>query len=858
MNTPPAQGAPVQHVGFGKGVVEMVVPPSAAVRFGDELKMVPLAELVPVRDVFAALASGTTDDAIATLARAQALAITALNAEWGIFSRSRIELLPHQLWVCRKVTQSWPFHWLIADDVGLGKTIECGLVLAPLMAAGTVRRALILCPASLQEQWRERMLNMFDLRFAPYEAARVKERANPFQTAHCLIASAQTVRDERHAARLLESDPWDLVIVDEAHHANADDHAKRTKLFQLLQDMREAERAASMLFFTGTPHRGKDFGFFSLLSLLRPDLFDPREPTGPQLPALHRVMIRNNKSNATDLSGVPIFTPVTTQEHLFEYSDEEALFYSTMSAFIEDGLAYANDAGGTEGSARKLVVTALQKLATSSCAAIGSALQKRRAMLEARHEESRETHNEEAGDEETATATIMVVKGEVERLDALIAMHRGIGTDSKIAALVALLGQMPETEPVLLFTEYIATQRAVIEALEARFGTDTTSFINGDGRIDNIRANRGYVGTRLSDRADTAARFNEGALRFLVSTEAAGEGIDLQKRCATLVHVDLPWNPMRLHQRVGRLSRFGQTRPVSVHLLRNPDTLDGRIHELLREKITRIQRAFDASMPEREDMALLVLGMQGESFYDGLHMDAPRADDGLESWFDARTRSFGGQSAVETALAIFGSVDRFDFGRDGVTTPAADLDVLKSFVGRALALQGRRLLQNKDGSVSFRSPEAWRTARMRPRYENLHFDRLGEPAQMLASGHPAFERLISDALGSDHCLAVVSDIDAPLLVVIASDPHDTPKRRRREEIFGVNLTKDGPTLIVAKDLLDKLSAMEPRNADRINLVKTEELSEIISNISFDDYSDFLEKNISVIICLLPDYSLNNN
>lgn len=852
MNTLLSPGCIMRHSGFGKGVVEMVAPPSAVVRFEEGLKMVPLAELMPVRDVFSALASGSTDDATGALARVQALAITALNAEWGIFSRSRIELLPHQLWVCRKVTETWPFHWLVADDVGLGKTIECGLVLAPLMATGTVRRALILCPASLQEQWRERMLDMFDLRFTIYESARVKERANPFQTAHCLIASAQTVRDERHALRLLEADPWDIVVVDEAHHANAEDHAKRTKLFQLLQDMREAESAESMLYFTGTPHRGKDFGFFALLSLLRPDLFDPYEPTENQLPALREVMIRNNKSSATDLSGAPIFTPVTTKEHLFEYSDDEALFYSTMSAFIEDGLAYANDEGGTQGSARKLVVTALQKLAASSGAAIGSALRKRRMMLDARHEERRKLHDDEAGDAEMATGTIMVVEGEAARLDILIGLHEAIETDSKIMALVALLEQMPENEPVLLFTEYIATQRAAIEALEARFGIRTTGFINGDGRIEDIRIGNAPGETRLSDRADAADMFNEGSLRFLVSTEAAGEGIDLQKRCATLVHVDLPWNPMRLHQRVGRLSRFGQTRPVSVHLLRNPDTVDGRIHDLLREKIARIQRAFDVSMHEREDMALLVLGMAGDAFYEALYVEAPKADDRLDSWFDARTRSFGGRSAVETARAIFGSVDRFDFGRDGGATPAVELDVLESFVGRALAVQGRRLLRNTDGTVSFRSPEVWRTARMRPRYENLRFDRLAEPAQILASGHPAFDRLIADAQGSDHCLAVVSGISVPMLVVIATDPHDSPRIRRREQVVGVALTAEGPSISDTKFLLYLVATMEPREVRDSNSLSRSDIEEALSKIAADTCSPVFGKRLRVALCLLPE------
>lgn len=856
MTAPFEIGTGVRHAGFGFGVVEMATPYTVAVRFDEGVKLVAADTLTAVRDIDSALRAGDYDDATATLAKADALAIDGLNGEWGLFSRSRIDLLPHQLWVCRKVTETWPFHWLVADDVGLGKTVECGLVLAPLVSAGTVKRALILCPSSLAEQWRHRMLGMFDLRFASYEAARVGDRVNPFDTTHFLVASAQTVREERHAARLLDAEPWDIVIVDEAHHANVEDHARRTKLFQLLRDMRDEERMESMLLFTGTPHRGKDFGFFSLLSLLRPDLFDPRQPPVEQLPHLRDVMIRNNKANATDLSGKPIFTPVTTREHLFGYTPDEMLFYDTMSAFIEDGLAYADEEGGSRGGARKLVVTTLQKLAASSGAAIGSALRKRRDLLalppEERHKVRRRSADMDGIDEIRIEDDVDVVADERDRLDTLIALHTAIAGDSKIAALVSLLEALPEDEPVLLFTEYIATQRLVIEALEARFGPGTTGFINGDGRIEEVTTHRGPR-TLHSDRAATADAFNAGTLRFLVSTEAAGEGIDLQERCATLVHVDMPWNPMKLHQRVGRLSRFGQKRPVTVHLLRNPDTVDGRIHDLLREKIERIQRAFDASMDEREDMAMLVLGMEGDSFFDALHTDAPKGE-GLNEWFDARTGSFGDRSAIETAKAIFGSVDRFDFGKEGGTAPDLDLGSLKPFVERALAVEGRRLKRNEDGTVGFVSPETWRGARMRPRYEGLRFDREGKAETIFAAGNPAFDRLLGDALAREDCVAVVGGLPHPLAIVVTSDTHDAPGARRRESVFGVEMGADETRVLEAGDLLNLLSGLRPKEGPPIRTVTFADLRSAAATIPSAIALPYKTPRLRLVVLLLPGSS----
>ena len=211
------------------------------------------------------------------LLRAQALAIGSVNDQWGVFSRSRVQLLPHQLWVCRKVSQEWPFRWLIADDVGLGKTIECGLVLMPLIASGRVRRLLILAPAKLVPQWQFRLKDMFDIQLQRYVAEADTERGDFWATASMVVASFHTLRDDRRGARqrLLDADPWDLVIVDEAHHLSVDERAGETLAYSLVSELQNRAKINSLLFFTGTPHRGKDFGFFGLMRLVRPDLFDP-------------------------------------------------------------------------------------------------------------------------------------------------------------------------------------------------------------------------------------------------------------------------------------------------------------------------------------------------------------------------------------------------------------------------------------------------------------------------------------------------------------------------------------------------------------------------------------------------------
>ncbi len=171
------------------------------------------------------LRSGEWGIPLEIINRTQASAIQSVNDAWGCFSRSRMQLLPHQLWVCRQVIREWPTRWLVADDVGLGKTIEAGMILWPLLARGTVTRLLILCPASLVAQWQHRLRTMFDIRLSIFAPEVDTPRSDFWSTHNQVVASLQTLRMENEARqqRLFESEPWDLLFVDEAHHLNADE-----------------------------------------------------------------------------------------------------------------------------------------------------------------------------------------------------------------------------------------------------------------------------------------------------------------------------------------------------------------------------------------------------------------------------------------------------------------------------------------------------------------------------------------------------------------------------------------------------------------------------------------------------------
>ena len=833
-------GTPVNHPRHGSGRVVVDMDGTVVVRFGGAVEQVLVDELTAEMSLRVAVREGIFGDPVDAVVRAQALAIVSVNDQWGVFSRSRVQLLPHQLWVCRKVNQEWPFRWLVADDVGLGKTVECGLVLMSLIPSARVRRLLILAPARLVPQWQFRLKDMFDIRLQRYASEADTPRGDFWATASMVVASFHTLRDDRRGARrrLLDADPWDLVIVDEAHHLSIDARTGETLAYSLVSEMEERKKINSLLFFTGTPHRGKDFGFFGLMRLIRPDLFDPEQGKAEQLARLPRAMIRNNRAVATDLQGNKLFQPVNVYNREYEYSSDESRFYRTLSEFILDGRAYAATLDGRAQTARMLVLITLQKLAASSIAAIRNALQKRRAML-ARTvgrsdgeasvdlpDEGEATLDEISEAEETlpGRATITLMGDEIQRLDELISLSEGIAVETKIERLLSMIGEeFPSEESVLLFTEYKATQALIVNALHRCFGFGSATFINGDDRLDGVAQASGSFDTIKTSREHAAEMFNAGKIRFLISTEAGGEGIDLQENCAVLVHVDMPWNPMRLHQRVGRLSRYGQQRPVSAYILRNPETVEARIWDLLAEKLERIQPALSSVMEEREDISQLVIGMTGNSAFNELFSGAQEvSEERLDVWFDQAAATLGGHDVVEAARNLLGNVSRFDFQQVGEDLPKVDLADLNQFFHHAVSRHGRRIFR-RDQGLEIRTPEEWkaRSYAVRDKYEGLVFDRnlrgTNAASRVLGVGHTLFDIALKEASGLPVRVACVDGIASPILIVSVEDEVTGKGSLVHQMAFGISEEKGKVSVMRDWELLKELNDLVLRRSLKTNL-----------------------------------------
>lgn len=758
---------------FGTGTIITVLPDSAIVRFeNNTIQECPLTELQAAQNAQSALANVNSEHFDEVLAKAQAMLIESINNRWGVFSCSTIQLLPHQLWVCNQVLKEWPVRFLVADDVGLGKTIEAGLMISSLCSTGKAKRILILTPAPLTTQWQERMYTMFGLNFDVYTTENEKSKINYWEGHDCVIASFPTleINNNSRQNKLLDSEAWDFVIVDEAHHMNAGAQSGKTLQYQLFEKMEKANKVISAVFFTGTPHRGFDYGFWSLMKLLNPDLFDPKLNNKQQYEVLSKYFIRNNKQNTVDMDGKKLFHEVHQHPVTFSYTPEETDFYNKMSQFIQQGKAYSLTREKKISSQIQLVLIALQKLASSSIAAVKSALITRKENLV---KEQYTTIDEEEvvsdfldaltsdkeDDMETAVKkpqdlNFYLMEDEIKNLEELISLSDKITHESRIDKIIEIIETKFPEDNVLFFTEYKKTQSLLMTALMRKWGPDCVTFINGDGALNNVIFPDGLKHKLSIARTEAADLFNSGKKRFLISTEAAGEGIDLQHNCHVLIHADLPWNPMRLHQRVGRINRLGQKKDVDVVTLRNPDTVESLIWQKLETKIQSINEAFKAGMSDPDDLMPLILGMQSNDYYTSLFtegMTAGTNKSNFDSWFDSKTKTFGGQNAISTVTNIVGNASRFNLaGLPDV--PKVDLPDLQSFFVRSIKLNGRQISW-QNGLYSFKTPEEWAKNNygIKTTYQDLFFNRKvpeGEnPKNLCGVGNKVFNLCLKYADG---------------------------------------------------------------------------------------------------------------
>lgn len=512
--------------------------------------------------------------------------------------RSGIAIEDYQLDPVVRAIRMPRVNLLVADDVGLGKTIEAGLVMQELILRHRVRTVLIVCPSAIQIQWQEQMRDKFGLEFRIVDAELMRSlrrsrglHVNPWTHFPRLITSIDFLKRERPLRLMREALPaggearyprqFDLLIVDEAHNiapSGAGRYAtdsQRTDAIRALTPHFEHR-----LFLTATPHNGFPESFSTLLELLD----DQRFARGirPDRAQLGAVMVRRLKGELTDWDGAPLFPRRVLEAIEVPYTEEERRMHQLLHRYAEKRRAGLS--GDDERFATEFVLKLLKKRLFSSPQAFATTLAKHeesltsarkrgtrapavptrslRARLEGIQEEFADDEEYEwETAEQLDTASRLFHDLSPEERALLDEMRAWAGraadrADSKAQELIRWLdevirpnGQWSDRR-VIIFTEYRETQRWLLEILAAH------------GYMEDDRLMSLYGGMDSASRERIKAAFQAGpdvsAVRILLATDAASEGIDLQNHCSRLIHYEIPWNPNRMEQRNGRVDRHGQ------------------------------------------------------------------------------------------------------------------------------------------------------------------------------------------------------------------------------------------------------------------------------------------------------------
>lgn len=510
--------------------------------------------------------------------------------------RSGIDIENYQLDPVVRAIQMPRVNMLLADDVGLGKTIEAGMTSLELIIRHRVRRVLVVCPASLQVQWKEQMRDKFglDFRIVDSDLMKVLRRkrgihVNPWKHFPRLITSIDFLKRERPLRLFREVLPqegasiyprrFDLLILDEAHNCAPSGRGKyatdslRTEAVRLL-----APHFEHKLFLTATPHNGYPESFTALLELLDNQRF--ARGTSPERNQLNVVMVRRLKSELLNAYGDPKFPKRQLEPLEVPYTDEEKHIHAALRDYTRRRRSRASE--GTEKFATDFVLKTLKKRLFSSPAAFAITLaQHEKSLQTARRRKAvkptwgvlqrqiERVEEEYANDDEAEEATedavdassLLFQEATNEELSLLKEMKAWAAkasarSDTKADELVRWLHEniRPKgkwsDERVIIFTEYRATQNWLLSLLASEKFT-------GEERLLTI-----HGGMNLEERERIKAAFQTdpaiSPVRILLATDAASEGIDLQNHCCRLIHYEIPWNPNRMEQRNGRIDRHGQ------------------------------------------------------------------------------------------------------------------------------------------------------------------------------------------------------------------------------------------------------------------------------------------------------------
>jgi superfamily II DNA or RNA helicase len=750
-------GVRIWHAELGSGVV-LDFPSDGYLRafFGAGERRVPVGavcvELSRSERILRAVTGSAERGRKAWLAY-QAHALPVMESASALTS-AKIDLLPHQVVLTHRVATASPRRFLIADEVGLGKTIETALILRELASRGEMKRALMVVPAGLVNNWHRELNDVFHLDFEVFgsEGDITDRKTNAFVKHDRLIASIDTLKRPARIRRLLEAPPWDLIVFDEAHHLTADrtgGKVRKTENFKLGEALKSHTR--DLLLLSATPHQGDHFRFWMLAQLLNPTLFKNPDEMVEQRHRLNTVMFRRTKADACRPDGSPLFARRWVHTESFLMDDAERRFYEKLREYLEDGFDLARRQGN-QGRALGFLMAVFQKIAASSFAAVRRTLKRRVLMLtlheallrdkeldidgrERLYEEARELIHGEYGlpydslgrsevDRVLADLKYRLIKkldhDALERMADPYATEYGTASAEDIASVVvdlrlpqermrihALLSLFPQrretkvqklldglgtlwrqnpNEKVVIFATYLGTVDLLAREIEAVYPGQGVVVLRGGDHGAKVAAERRF-------------RQKDGP-RVLVCTAAGREGINLQF-ARILFNFDLPWNPMDMEQRIGRIHRYGQAHTAQVYNLVLSDTIEGKIFLMLEEKLSEIARALgkvDESGVIAEDLRSQILGQLSERLnYDRLYQEALSDPELKRTKVELDAALSNAREAREVVSDLFQDLEGFSLDD---YKPFADvsssMDRLVQFLAVALGDRQQRIVKVDD------------------------------------------------------------------------------------------------------------------------------------------------------------------
>lgn len=793
---------------------------------------------------------------------------------------AKIDLLPHQVVLTHRIATASPRRYLIADEVGLGKTIETALILRELASRGELNRALMVVPAGLVNNWHRELNEVFRLNFEVFgsEGDITDRKTNAFAKHNLLIASIDTLKRPARIKRLLEAPRWDLVVFDEAHHLTAyrtGGKVRKTENYKLAEALKGHSR--DLMLLSATPHQGNHFQFWMLAQLLNPTLFGSPEEMVENRHRLNTVMFRRTKADACQPDGSPLFARRWVHTESFLMGRDERLFYERLREYLEDGFDLARRQG-SQGRALGFLMAIFQKIAASSFAAVRRTL-KRRLLMLTLHEallrdkeldiEGRERLMNEARElihEEFNLSRDSIGRSEVDRVladlkyrlvkkldeealelasdpygseyssshaeeaaSAMVDLHLPeerlrIGDllkmfpqerETKAQKLLDGLGHLWRQNPnekIVIFATYLGTVDLIAREIDQAYPGQGVVVLRGGDHGAKVAAERRF-------------RQKDGP-RVLVCTAAGREGINLQF-ARILFNFDLPWNPMDVEQRIGRIHRYGQNHTAQVYNLVLSDTIEGRIFLLLDEKLTEIARTVGKVDDEgnvAEDLRAQILGQLSERLnYDRLYQEALSDPELKRTRVELEAALSNSREARQVVFELFQDLQGFSLDDyKPFSDVASSLDRLVRFLSNAVADRHQKLIKFDDETYDLVTADGALRARFTLNRDTATSQ---DDLELLGLDHP----LVQEELGrwrsvppEEVGIAVLGDVDSPVLLSLWLVEASAPNGERRVVVQPIAINQGG-TRVPAIERQCEQYLQAPATAPTFNLDQRLEL-----------------------------------